>query len=50
MLMSAIEVESELRNYLDLEEKKRAIDESIFNNGKWRDSQIADGPDFKEEE
>ena len=49
MLMSAIKNVNELQSYLNLEEDIRGIDESIFNNEKWRDSQIADGQDFNEE-
>ena len=50
MLMSALEDENEIQNYLDLEEQKRCIDEIVVNNGKWRNSQLANGEDFNEEE
>ena len=44
ILMSALQDENQILNYLDLEEKKRAIDEKIAHNEKLRDERIARTP------
>ena len=49
-LMSAHELEHETQNFLDLEERKLCIDETIVNKEKWLESQIASGEDTNEEE
>ena len=45
ILMSALQDENQILNYLDLEEKKRAIDERIAHNEKLRDERIENGED-----
>ena len=49
ILMSALQDENQILNYLDLEEKKRAIDEKIAHNEKLRDERIENGEDAEEE-
>ena len=41
ILMSAFQDENQILNYLDLEEKKRAIDERMVSNQKLREDSIA---------
>ena len=43
ILMSALQDENQILNYLDIEEKKRAIDEKIAHNEKFRDERIKNG-------
>ena len=43
ILMSALQDENQILNYLDIEEKKRAIDEKIAQNEKFRDERIENG-------
>ena len=45
ILMSALQDGNQILNYLDLEEKKRAIDEKIAHNEKLRDERIENGED-----
>ena len=45
ILMSAMCDESEIQNYLDPEEKKRAVDETMVSNKKLRKEAIANGED-----
>ena len=45
ILMSAMCDESEIQNYLDLEEKKRAVDETMVSNEKLRKEAIANCED-----
>ena len=45
ILMSALQDETQILNYLDLEEKKRAIDERIVHNKKLSDERIGNGED-----
>ena len=49
ILMSAFQDANQLLNYLDLEEKKRAIDERIAHNEKLRDERIENGEDAEED-
>ena len=49
LLMSALQDENQILNYLDLEEKKRAIDERIAHNEKLRDERIENGEDAEED-
>ena len=49
ILMSALQDENQILNYLDLEEKKRAIDERIAHNEKLRDERIENGEDAEED-
>ena len=49
ILMSALQDENQILNYLDLEDKKRAIDERIAHNEKLRDERIENGDDAKED-
>ena len=49
ILMSALQDENQILNYLDLEEKKRAIDERIAHNEKLRDERIEIGEDAEED-
>ena len=49
ILMSALQDENQRLNYLDLEEKKRAIDERIAHNEKLRDERIENGEDAEED-
>ena len=43
--MSALQDENQILNYLDLEEKKRAIDERNVHNEKLRHERIENGED-----
>ena len=45
----AIHDENEIHTCLDLEEKKRVVDEKIVSNEKLRDDPIANGRDVDEE-
>ena len=47
--MSALQDENQILNYLDFEEKKRAIDERIAHNEKLRDERIENGEDAEED-
>ena len=49
ILMSALQDENQILNYLDLEEKKRAIDERIVHNEKLRDKRIENGEGAEED-
>ena len=49
ILMSALQDENQILNYLDLEEKKRGIDEKIAHNEKLRDERIENGEDAEED-
>ena len=49
ILMLALQDENQKLNYLDLEEKKRAIDERIAHNEKLRDERIENGEDAEED-
>ena len=49
LLMSALQDENQIPNYLDFEEKKRAIDERIVHNEKLRDKQIQNSEDVEED-
>ena len=49
ILMSALQDENQILNYLDLEEKKRAIDERIAHNEKLREERIENGEDAEED-
>ena len=49
ILMSALQDENQILKYLDLEEKKRAIDERIAHNEKLRDERIENGEDAEED-
>ena len=46
ILMSALQDENQLVNYLDLEEEKGAIDERMGSNEKLRDDSITNEEDF----
>ena len=50
MLMSALQDENQILNYLDLDEKKRAIDRLMDSNKKLREDSIANGNDANEED
>ena len=50
MLMSALQDENQILNYLDLDEKKRAIDRLMDSNKKLREDSIADGKILDEED
>ena len=50
MLMSALQDENQILNYLDLDEKKRAIDRLMDSNKKLREDSIADGKIVDEED
>ena len=50
ILMSALQDEEQILNYLDLDEKKRAIDERMVSNRNWRDDSIANGKDANKED
>ena len=50
ILMSALQDENQILNYLDLEEKKRAIDERMISNKKLRADSIANDKNFDEED
>ena len=47
--MSALQDENQILNYLDFEEKKRAIDERILHNEKLRDERIENREDAEED-
>ena len=47
--MSALQDESQILNYLELEGKKRAIDERIVLNKKLRDERIENNEDAEED-
>ena len=49
ILMSALQDENQILNYLDLEEKKRAIDEKIAHNEKLRNERIENGEDAEQD-
>ena len=49
ILMTALQDENQILNYLDLEGKKRAIDERIAHNEKLRDERIENGEDAEED-
>ena len=49
-LMSAMRDENRILNDLDLEKKKRAIDEKMVSNKKLRDDSIANGKDANKED
>ena len=49
ILMSALQDKNQILNYLDLEEKKRAIDERIVHNEKLRDLRIENREDAEED-
>ena len=49
ILMSALPDENQILNYLDLEEKKRAIDERIVHNEKLSNERIENGEDAEED-
>ena len=48
--MSALQDENQILNYLDLDEKKRAIDKLMFSNEKLREDSIANGSDANEDD
>ena len=50
ILMSALQDENQILNYLDLDEKKRAIDKLMVSNEKLREDSIANGNDANEED
>ena len=50
ILMSALQDENQILNYLDLDEKKRAIDKLMVSNEKLREDLIANGNDANEED
>ena len=50
ILMSALQDENQILNYLDLDEKKRAIDRLMDSNKKLREDSIANGNDANEED
>ena len=47
-LMSAWHDKSEIKNYLDLEDQKRAVDEKMGSNEKLRDDKIKNGENVEE--
>ena len=47
--MSALQDENQILNYLDLDDKKRAIDKVKVSNEKLREDSIASGKDVDEE-
>ena len=49
-LMSALQDGNQILNYLDLDEKKRAIDRLMVSNEKLREDSIANGNDANEED
>ena len=49
ILMSALQDENQILNYLDPEEKKRGIDEKIAHNKKLRDERHENGEDAEED-
>ena len=48
--MSALQEENQMLNYLDLDDKKRAIDKLMVSNEKLRQDSIANGNDANEED
>ena len=50
ILMSALQDENQILNYLDLDEKKRAIDKLMVSNEKLREDSIANGKVVDEED
>ena len=50
ILMSALQDENQILNYLDLDEKKRAIDKLMVSNEKLREDSIANGKVVDKEE
>ena len=50
ILMSALQDENQILNYLDLDEKKRAIEKLMVSNEKLREDSIANGNDANEED
>ena len=50
MLMSALQDENQILNYLDIDEKKRAIDRLMDSNEKLREDSIANGKKVDEED
>ena len=50
ILMSALQDENQILNYLDLDEKKRAIDKLMVSNEKLREDSIANGNDANEKD
>ena len=48
--MSALQDENQILNYLDLDEKKRALDKLMVSNQKLREDSIANGKDANEED
>ena len=50
ILMSALQDENQILNYLDLDEKKRAIDKLMVSNKKLREDSIANGKVVDEED
>ena len=48
--MSALQDENQMLNYLDLDEKKRAIDKLMVSNEKLREDSIPNGNDANEED
>ena len=50
ILMSALQDENQILNYLDLEKKKRAIDERMVSNEKMREDSIANSKNVDEED
>ena len=50
ILMSALQDENQILNYLDLEEKKRAIDERMVSNEKLREDSIANSKNVDDED
>ena len=50
ILMSALQDENQILNYLDLDEKKRAIDKLMVSKEKLREDSIANGNDANEED
>ena len=50
ILMSALQDENQILNYLDLDEKKRSIDKLMVSNEKLREDSIANGQVVDEED
>ena len=50
ILMSALQDENQILNYLDLDEKKRSIDKLMLSNEKLREDSIENGEDANEED
>ena len=49
-LMSALQDEKQIQNYLDNEEKEHAVDETMRSNEKLRNGKLANGEEVDEEE